>query len=99
MGDLLPGLDRDQIHYSDDFSIILFAVTTTAATTTTTSTTTTTAGNRGEGMQGDCYFLFFSNYISILYCYATHFLNITKWLTVSCQSLNHEDSNVIHIFS
>ena len=35
VGDLLPGLDRDQIHYSDDFFIILFAVTTTAATTTT----------------------------------------------------------------
>ena len=60
VGDLLPGLDRDQIHYSDDFSIILFAVTTTAATTTTTSTTTTTttAGNKGEGMQGDYFFYF-----------------------------------------
>ena len=62
VGDLLPGLDRDQIHYSDDFFIILFAVTTTAATTTTTSTTTTaestTAGNEGEGMQGDYFFYF-----------------------------------------
>ena len=38
--DLLPGLDRDQIHYSDDFFIILFAVTTTAATTTTGVATT-----------------------------------------------------------
>ena len=65
MRDLLPGLDRDQIHYSDDFFIILFAVTTTAATATTTSTTTTTtaesttAGNKGEGMQGD-YFSYFA---------------------------------------
>ena len=61
VGDLLPGLDRDQIHYSDDFSIILFAVTTTAASTTKTSTTTTaestTAGNKGEGMQGDYFCL------------------------------------------
>ena len=47
-------LDRDQIHYSDDFFIILLAVTTTAATTTTT-----TAGNKGEGMQGD-YFSYFA---------------------------------------
>ena len=58
VGDLLPGLDRDQINYSNDFFIILFAVTTTAATTTTTSTTTTTAGNKGEGMQGDYFFYF-----------------------------------------
>ena len=62
VGDLLRGLERDQIHYSDDFFIILFAVTTTAATTTMTSTTTTaestTAGNEGKGMQGDYFFYF-----------------------------------------
>ena len=57
--DLLPGLDRDQIHYSDDFFIILFAVATTAATTTTTTAESTTAGNKGEGMQGD-YFSYFA---------------------------------------
>ena len=59
MRDLLPGLDRDQIHYSDDFFIILFAVTTTAATTTTTTAESTTAGNTAEGMQGD-YFSYFA---------------------------------------
>ena len=60
MGDLLPGLNRDQIHYSDDFFIILFAVATTAATTTTTTAeSTTAAGNKGEGMQGD-YFSYFA---------------------------------------
>ena len=59
VGDLLPGLDRDQIHYSDDFFIILFAVATTAATTTTTTAESTTAGNKGEGMQGD-YFSYFA---------------------------------------
>ena len=62
VGDLLTGLDRDQIHYSEGLFIILFAVTTTAATATTTSTTTTTAesttaGNKGEGMQGDYFFI------------------------------------------
>ena len=39
VGDLLPGLDRDQIHSSDDF-YFYFAVTTTAATTTTGVATT-----------------------------------------------------------
>ena len=64
VGDLLPGLDRDQIHYFDDFFIILFAVTTTTTTTSTTTTTaeSTTAGNKGEGMQGDYFCLRFMRY-------------------------------------
>ena len=52
MGDLLPVLNRDQIHNSDDF--FYFAVTTTAATTTTTGGASCASGHEQYIADGYC---------------------------------------------
>ena len=53
-GDLLPALDRDQIHYSEEFFIILYAVTATAATTTSTEYTGCASGLHNYIADGYC---------------------------------------------